>query len=114
VPEVTQQGCSRTLNVEAGSNDWAQLSSTWESLLPLLMNERVGQMYTQQGETVVDAHQGDSDRSRCFEPRIVRSKHRPSYDPTPVAACLYLIRFIKPPALMISRISGGYGLIWKV
>jgi hypothetical protein len=40
-----------------------------------------------------------------------RSTHAPVYGATALAAYLRLIRFIKPPALMISRIAGGYGLI---
>jgi hypothetical protein len=43
-----------------------------------------------------------------------RSHRIRGYRATALAACFCLIRFIKPPALMIYRISEGYGLIWKV
>ena len=71
--------------------------------------------YTHQSETVVDVHRGWCVRYRCFErPEPPLEAPVSGYGATPLAACLCLIRFIKPPALMISRISGGYGLIWKV
>jgi hypothetical protein len=58
------------------------------------------------------------DATRCLwvfgccseQPREPLGSHL-RYRGTALVPCFCLIRFIKPPALMISRISGGYGLI---